>query len=230
MSASLHIGRFAPRSLGRALRRVERLRTLPGLVDVRPVTLARFETTFGGTPTPLRWGLWCGWADDAARDAGWETTARFADGADEAWSVALETVRVVQGGLGGWAPATDGAAKLTREEPLAVITYGRLAPRHLWNFTVNNQRVYKELSTAPGLGMHVGLVDHPMTRATFSLWRNQGEMVRATYGPSTVHNPVQKRALEVPWADDWFFARFRPVASVGSWGGVDPLSSFAYAA
>lgn len=228
MSASLHIGRFGPRALGRALRRVGPLREAPGLVAARAVILARFETTFGGHPMPLRWGLWCGWSDDRARDAGFETAARFTDGADEAWSIALETVRVRLGdGWAGWAPQTDGAARLAPDEPVAVLTYGKLAPRHTWAFQVNNQRVYKELAEAPGLGMHVGMGDHPSARATFSLWRTQGDMVRAAYGPETLHNPVQKRSLAVPWGHDWFFARFRPVASVGTWEGADPLASVA---
>ena len=105
MSASLHLGRFQPRAAGGALRRVGALRRTPGLASVRPVAIARFETTFGGTIMPLRWGLWCGWKDHAARDAGFATTSRFTDGADEAWSVALETVRVRLGETWcGWSP------------------------------------------------------------------------------------------------------------------------------
>ncbi len=63
-------------------------------------------------------------------------------------------------------------------------------------------------------------------RATFSLWRDQGSMVRAAYGPETLHSPVQKRSLAVPWGREWFFARFRPVASVGTWDGSNPLAVF----
>lgn len=227
MSASLHLGRFSPRTAGRALRRVGALRDTPGLTVARPVALARFETTFGGTPTPLRWGLWCGWEDDDARDAGFERTSRFTDGAHEAWSVALETVRVRMGDAwGGWTPTTEGTARLARDEPVAVITSGKVALRHLPTFHVHNQRVYRELSEAPGLGMHIGVMDHPQMRSTFSLWRDQGSMVRATYGPETLHNPVQKRSLAVPWGSEWFFARFRPVTSVGTWDGTDPLAAF----
>ncbi len=157
MSASLHLGRFQPRVAGRALRRVGALRRTPGLVSARPVAIARFETTFGGTLMPLRWGLWCGWEDGAARDAGFETTARFTDGADEAWSVSLETVRVRLGEeWGGWSPRTDAVTRLSKDEPVAVLTSGKIAVRHLPTFHVENRRVYRELAEAPGLGMRIG--------------------------------------------------------------------------
>lgn len=75
----------------------------------------------------------------------------------------------------------------------------------------------------PGLAMMIGLLDHPLTRMTFSLWRSQGEMVRFAYGPDAIHNPVQRRALDVPWARDWFFARFRIREAAGTWHVRDPL-------
>jgi hypothetical protein len=48
-------------------------------------------------------------------------------------------------------------------------------------------------------------------------------MVRFSYGEG-VHNPLQRRALDVPWGENFFFARFRPVRSEGTWGGRDPVA------
>jgi hypothetical protein len=189
--------------------------------------LADLDPATGGTPTPTRWGLWCGWETAGARDAflaGGRALAPFADGARESWSLGLDTVRVTEGSFAGWVPSTEGVERLSRHEPLAVLTYGHVKARYVWAFTRDNRRIVRELATNTGHTWRLGLFDHLMARATFSLWRTQGDMVRFSYGPGTLHKRVQRRSLAVPWSHDLFFARFRPVASSGTWGGVDPLA------
>ncbi len=230
MPASLHLARFAPRhavrTTGRLWRGWDRVLAMPGLESARLFMLATLDPVVGGTPTPARWGLLLGWDDVHARDAYCVAGARcLTRDASEAWDVALDPVHVRQGHLHGWTPRTAGVESLDRDEPVMVFTHGRLRQRHVWDFTVANRRIVRSMTGGPGLEMMVGLLDHPNTRATFSLWRTKGDTMRFAYGHDGPHKPVQRAAQDVPWGDDWFFARFRPVWSAGTWEGRDPLAS-----
>jgi hypothetical protein len=230
MAASLHLARYSPRQAGRMLRSIRRhldaVRATPGLVAARLFVTGELDTITGGVPTPSRWALFCGWQTGDARDEFLSDETRldpFLADARESWGVSLDAVRVVLGEWQGWRPSTDGVARLAADEPLAVITYGRLRPRYLPTFTWNNLRIVREVAGNPAEVMRIGLADHPLVRSTFSLWRSQQAVARFAYGPG-VHDPIQRRSLDVPWGTDWFFARFRPVASSGSWYGRDPLA------
>jgi hypothetical protein len=130
---------------------------------------------------------------------------------------------VVQGSWQGWTPSTDETEPLGQDEPVAVMTYGRVRPRYIPHFTWHNRRVVRSMDGNPATLMKVGLGDDPLARSTFSIWRSKGDVVRFAYGKDTVHDPVQRHSLDVPWGYDYFFARFRPVASTGTWRGRDPL-------
>jgi hypothetical protein len=224
MPATLHLARFTPRHAARTVGRLRRgwdaLKATPGLASARLFMLAELDTTTGGLPNPVKWGLLCGWADGGTRDAFLERGARrLTRDASEHWDVALDPVRVRQGTLHGWTPSTEGVERLAPDEPVMVMTHGRLRNEHVWDFTVDNRRIVREMTGGPGLEMMVGLLDHPNTRATFSLWRTQRDAVRFAYGPDGRHAPVQRLAQDVPWGVDWFFARFRPVVATGTWHG-----------
>ena len=82
------------------------------------------------------------------------------------------------------------------------------------------------MTTTTGTELRDGTWTVPTdTRATFSVWRTQGDTVRFAYGADAPHTPVQRTAQDVPWADGWFFTRFRPVATTGTWLGRDPLAA-----
>ncbi len=227
MTASLHLARFTPgraaRTLGRMWRGRSALATIPGLATAHVFVLADLEPRTGSLVRPARLGLFCGWDSAETRDGFVAAGAhRFTHDASEVWGVALDTVRVRKGGLGDWVPSCVG--RVGKDEPLLVMTYGRLRPRYLWRFTVDNARIVREMIGGPGLEMMVGAADHPLTRATFSVWRTQGDAVRFAYDPAGRHGPVQRASLAAPWMNALFFARFRPVASTGSWLGRDPLA------
>lgn len=202
------------------------LEETPGLAATRLCFTAELDTFAGGTPRLAEWALLCGWETSEARDAFLGDPARlrpFLAGARESWSVSLESVRAVMGDWHGWTPSSEGVAPLDPDEPLAVITYARVRTRYLPLFTWHNRIAVRELAPNPGHVMRLGFGDSPMARGTFSLWRSRGEMVRFAYGTG-LHNPIQRRSLDAPWGEDYFFARFRPVASSGTWGGRDPLA------
>jgi hypothetical protein len=147
----------------------------------------------------------------------------FSAEATEIWNVTLEPVRLVSGSWRGWAPAVDGARSLDADEPLIVMTYGRLRGRYVPKFLWNNRRVVANVLRQPGLLAQVGLSDTVRTASTFTIWRSQADAVRFAYGAGT-HKPIVRPSKDAPWADDYFFARFRPVASDGTWGGRDPVA------
>lgn len=212
----------------RAMRRYrERLEVTPGLAVSSLFFTARFDSLTGGTPTPLKWGLLCGWETPGARDEFLGEPGRLAPflrGAREDWNVSLDTVRVVKGEWHGWQPPATEAEPLAPDEPVAVITYGRVRPRYIPAFQWNNRKVVREMNANPGNVMAIGLGEDLLVRATFSIWRSKGDVVRFAYGAGGVHDPIQRRSLDADWAVDDFFARFRPVTSTGSWGGRDPLA------
>lgn len=228
MSASLHLARYSPRDTGRMLRAMvrhkERLDATPGLAAARLMFTAEMDPITGGRPTPTRWGLLCWWKSSEARDEFVDRGfAPFESGARESWSVSLDTVKVVMGELWGLRPSTAGVARLAPDEPLAVMTYGMLRARYAPAFTFQNRRIVRELQRNPAEVMRIGMAESPLARATFSLWRSQEAVMRFGYHDG-VHPPIQRHSLEVPWGHDYFFARFRPVASRGTHGGRDPLA------
>jgi hypothetical protein len=136
----------------------------------------------------------------------------------------MDTVRVVNGEWEGWRPSTDGVVPLAKDEPLAVLTYGRVRPRYVPAFMWNNRKAVRQVTEQPDLVARVGLGDGVRIASTFSLWRSQGAVVRYAYG-SGPHKPIQRRSLDTPWGSEYFFARFRPLASSGTWDGRDPLKT-----
>lgn len=209
-----------------ARRRREGLERVPGLAVAKMFPTVELAPPTGGMPTPTRWAYLCGWDDDDARDeffADPTPLASFLGPAREAWGVSLETVRVVNGEWNGWRPSTDDVEPLARDEPLAVMTYGRLRPRYVPTFMWNNAKAVRQVVKQPDLIKRVGLGDGVRIASTFSLWRSQGGVVRYAYGPGD-HKPIQRRSLDVPWGGDYFFARFRPLATSGRWDGADPLA------
>jgi hypothetical protein len=231
MAASLHLARYSPhqaaRMLGAMWRHRAAFEATPGLAAARLCFTAELDTITGGFPRLTQWGLLCAWETGDARDEFFGDGRRlrpFLAGAREWWGVSLEAVRVVLGdGWHGWRPSTHGVAPLAADEPVVVMTYAVLRKRYLPTFTWNNRTVVRELAPNPSHVMRVGLADHPLARATISVWRSQEAVARFAYGPGT-HDPIQRHSREVPWGTEYFFARFRPLAAMGTWDGCEPVA------
>ena len=79
------------------------------------------------------------------------------------------------------------------------------------------------LHAAPGVLAAVGIGEAPVgLQATFSLWHSTEEMEAFAVAPGP-HRDAARRARAEGWFAEDLFARFRPYASTGTWGGRDPL-------
>jgi hypothetical protein len=228
--ASLHLARHsapaAARVVGTMVRHRDAFAETPGLIAGRLCFTTDFHPLAGGWPTPRRLALFCAWESEEALAqfvASSPFVSRFTAPARESWRATLEPVRVVNGEWHGWRPDTAGVRPLARDEPVAVITYGRLRWGYIPTFIWNNRRIVAASMTQPGLIARVAIGDGPRIACTFSIWRSQGDVVRFAYGQGE-HKPIVSPSRDTPWADDYFFARFRLLDSSGTWDGTDPVA------
>lgn len=146
----------------------------------------------------------------------------FKNKSTENWTVFLRTV-MVHGEWEGQAPFAPTLA-FDPNEPVAVLTRATIHTRYLWRFWRFVPPVSRSVHEREGLLFSVGIGELPLVQqATFSLWRNSHWMQAYAY-KSRYHQEVVRRTRELGWYKEELFARFRPYASEGSWGGADPLA------
>jgi len=159
------------------------------------------------------------WDDDAALDA-FEAehplARRFAAAGGP--SARLEPLRAV----GAWSamPALVDASATTEhagDEPVAVLTYGRLRPRRLYPFLRASQAAEAAALASPALLASTGLACPPRIVATFSLWRSASEMRADAAGSGGAHVAAMRAQREDDFHTESLFARFRPYATRGAW-------------
>ncbi len=165
------------------------------------------------------------WDDDAAfeRFSHSHPFARhFADG----WQARLQPLRV----FGHWAGLDDLPAKalpVDDEEPVAVLTLGRLRLRRIGAFRASAAPAERDAIADPALIAGTGLARPPRLVATFSLWRGAAAMRAYATGPGGTHKAAVKADRAKAFHRESAFVRFRPYASEGSWDGRDPLAEAA---
>jgi heme-degrading monooxygenase HmoA len=107
--------------------------------------------------------------------------------------------------------------------PIAVLTRAAIRINRLRNFWANVDRVAQLMNSAKGYLTSYGIGEAPFYRqATFSVWESVDDVKAFAYG-SREHAEVIKKTRLENWYSEELFARFKPIATLGTLKGIDPL-------
>lgn len=179
---------------------------------------------FSLQPNWARYGLLGVWEDREAAQkffAHAPLMQKYRSHADEIWT-AYMLPRHAHGTWSGVNPFQPFAATAA-DGPVAVLTRATLRLRRMRAFWSEVPGTSRILENAAGRLASIGLGEAPFFRqATFSLWESETEMQAFAYRSD--HQRVIRRTREEHWYREELFARFAPIASVGTWDGRDPLA------
>jgi hypothetical protein len=205
----------------RTLRKRPVLGTTPGLRYAETVFAAPLGGRLLPAPNPRTVATIAAWDGDESFDAflGSDPLARpFRNG----WQVRMEPLRV----FGEW-PGLRGLPKqelpVGDEEPVVVLTLGRLMPWRLVPFLRTALSAEEEALAEPGLLASTGFGRLPRLVSTFSVWRSAAEMRDYATRREGSHRAAVARDRAHPFHRHSAFIRFRPYLSGGRWEGRDPL-------
>ena len=143
--------------------------------------------------------------------------------AEEVWTVHMRPVRW-HGKWGGRDPfATMTPVSAAETGPWIILTRATIYPTKVRAFLSAVPSVAEQLLQQADLINSVGVGEAPLLyQATLSLWRTLPAVTSFAYSRDR-HADVVRRTRQEGWYREELFARFRPVASSGTWDGVDPL-------
>ncbi len=222
MIVSVHIASLGPRAALDALRQPPRPGDVPGLSYAEATVTAPLGEGLLPRPRLNPIGLIAAWDDDGALDEfsrGHPLGKALAGG----WMTRLEPLRV----SGAWAGMPGLPAReipVADDEPVAVLTLGRLRLRRLVPFLRSGAPAESEVAAEPALLASTGLARPPHLVSTFSLWRDAAAMRDYAYRKQGAHQAAVRSDRARPFHHESAFVRFRPYASRGSWNGRDPLA------
>jgi hypothetical protein len=173
-------------------------------------------------PAPGRFGLFAVWEDDAALDR-WAAGAPLARLLDGGWQARLEPLRATTNGWTGMPPLVEAEQPVDDDEPVAVLTYGRLDFRAVHHFLRASATAEGQALEHPALLLSTGMARPPRLVATFSLWASAAGMREYAYRGSG-HTGAMREMRRRHFHHEWLFARFRPYAVRGRWQGREPLA------
>lgn len=108
--------------------------------------------------------------------------------------------------------------------PVGVLTRGAINWNRLHRFWQHVPVTSRAIEGASGVLGSIGVGELPLVRqATLSFWESTQAMQDFAYR-SSEHRHVVRKTREEEWYSEDLFARFVPLASEGSWNGVDPLA------
>jgi hypothetical protein len=175
-------------------------------------------------PDPRRLGMLAAWADDDALDRFLDTHP-LADTFAGGWHVRLAPLQAI----GAWPPVPELGPKVAEtdpNEPVAVVTLGRLKLHRFLPFFRANQPAAKLAVDQPGALVAIGLARPPRFVATFSLWRTAAEMIDYAYGNAGAgHRDAAAAQHAHSFHHDSCFVRLRPYGASGRFfDGREPLA------
>jgi hypothetical protein len=219
---SMHIADVGPRAAAEVLARPPKPGRVPGLTYAETTTTAALGEPLLPPRKVGRLGLLAAWEDDAALD-GFNRVHPLARHFAGGWQVRLQPLRV----FGSWAGMPGLPSRplaVEAEEPVAILTLGRLRLRRIAAFRRSAEPAEAEAIEHPALLAGTGLARPPRLVATFSLWRDSAAMREYAVGAGGAHAAAMRADRARPFHHESAFVRFRPYASRGSWNGRDPLA------
>lgn len=222
MIVSLHLADLAARDAARLLLAPPRRSGVPGLAYAETLTTAPLGEPLLPPRSFSRIGLLAAWEDEAALDA-FLAHDRAAQCLRHGWQVRLQPLRIA----GAWTGLTGLPARplaVDDEEPVAVLTLGRLRLRRTGAFRASAGPAEAAALASPALLAGTGLARPPRLVATFTLWRSLAAMRSYAYDGGAPHVSAMAAHKAEPFHHEAAFVRFRPYRSEGSWDGRDPLA------
>jgi hypothetical protein len=219
---SMHIADIGARASLGVLRARPLPASAPGLRYAETMLGAELSAAVLPRPKPARAGLLAAWDDDAALDrflAEDPLARRLAGG----WHVRLQPLRV-SGAWSGLSELPEDGLAVDPQEPVAVLTLGRLRLSQTVRFLRANAPAAGQAVADPALLAGTAFARPPGLVATFSLWRSASMMRDYAYGRSgAAHLGVIGAQRARSFHHESAFIRLRPRGAHGSWDGREPL-------
>jgi spheroidene monooxygenase len=199
-------------------------------------------TDEGFTPVPNTavWAILATWDSEAvarARVAQAPVFRRWADHADESWTVFLEPL-AARGRWGGVSPFRDMADTGcpwsqvgAQQGPIAALTRATIKPARALKFWGRVPDISARIGADTHVLFKIGIGEVPlMHQVTFSIWPDAASMAAFARAPDGPH----ARAIQAVRSEGWFreelYARFRILGDAGTWNGAYPLDALETAA
>jgi hypothetical protein len=137
------------------------------------------------------------------------------------WHVRLKKYRY-------WGSITEIAHSYThsdapkQDDPVVGITLARLKLSQTWRFIKWGKPVEQQVRDHPGCIRALAATRPLGTFSTFSLWKNEGEMIKMVQGTLDDRDgPEHRRAMQErarnPFHHEFMTMRFIPIGEVGAW-------------
>lgn len=143
----------------------------------------------------------------------------FQDG----WHVSLKLYRR-WGEVAAFKDATVDPLQYEPGTPVVAVTLARLKIREVTRFAKWGKPVESQVRDHPGKNLALAAMRPLNTFSTFSIWKNESEMLSMVDGRDTQHDlnshkmAMQER-LRRDFHHEFTTMRFRPVNEVGTWNG-----------
>jgi hypothetical protein len=141
----------------------------------------------------------------------------------ETWTIFLEPIE----GHGNWdgkQPFGPLSKNTAYEGPIAVLTRATIRLSKLRAFWQNVNGVAEQMDGVDGFITSIGIGELPFIKqATFSIWHSKEAMKQFAYQMNQ-HTGVIKKTREENWYSEDLFVRFKPLKTVGTIKGRDPLT------
>ena len=220
MIVSIDIANVGPRRGARLLANRPRVDRIEGLRYAEAVFTAPLGAGLLPKPSLGTVALIAAWDDDEAVDrfAAHPLARELSSG----WQARMAPLRV----SGSW-PEMPGLPReqlpVDAEEPVAVLTLGRVKPWRLRPFLRAAAPAEADAIAEPDLLASTGLGRPPRLVSTFSLWRTAAAMRDYAYREGGSHRAAVASDRSRPFHHASAFIRFRPYATRGQCGQFGPL-------